>query len=913
MNSQRNRRQDWHFVDDTGTFMLENPHRTSYLYFPLVNEAGLMSAITPLLHGDIKTSQNTFLMPPVSVEDLHNSRSARNFWVFVDGIGAWSAAGNSAAQKARNLADDDAEQVRLEAGFLWHKVIRENPQIGLRADITSFVPTSDDQVELMKVTLTNISGLPLRITPVPAIPLYGRSADNLRDHRHVTSLLHRIKMHTHGVLVRPTFSFDERGHGPNSVTYGVLGFEAGGSPPVGFFPILEEFIGEGGNLECPEAVFKSPETGYPAGESFEGFEAIGALRFEVTVLEPGEAKSYVVLMAIMQEGVEARALVETYGGEAQFDAWLQRNQDHWEHKLETLTFHTRSSRFNRWMKWVQIQPILRRLYGNSFLPYHDYGRGGRGWRDLWQDSLVLLMMEPEDVGQLLFSYYAGVRIDGSNATIIGARPGEFKADRNNIPRVWMDHGTWPFLATQLYVDQSGDLPFLLREQAYFKDSFVNRAQAIDETWAPEQGTQFRTTAGEIYWGTILEHILVQHLTAFFNVGQHNNIKLEGADWNDGLDMATEQGESVAFTALYASNIQRLSQLVLALERLGITEVQLAAELMPLLDTLTVPVDYESVVAKQKRLADYFASCQHTLSGTRINVSLRDLSRDLLDKANWLCARLRTHEWIRDRQGLAWFNGYYDNHGQRVEGDHPNGARMTLTGQVFTLMGGIATDEQAQEIVRAADRYLFDPKVGGYRLNTNFGEVLPNLGRCFGFAFGHKENGAMFSHMAVMYAYALYRRGFVKEGYRVLDGIFQHSQDYPVSRMYPGIPEYINSKGRGMYPYLTGSASWYLLTMLTEVFGVKGHLGDLILEPKLVQEQFDATGEARVSTLFAGRRLNVVYHNPSRLDYGQYKIKEILINGISGRVEYGKRSAAITRDVIANLAEKQPHHINVTLG
>jgi len=172
---------------------------------------------------------------------------------------------------------------------------------------------------------------------------------------------------------------------------------------------------------------------------------------------------------------------------------------------------------------------------------------------------------------------------------------------------------------------------------------------------------------------------------------------------------------------------------------------------------------------------------------------------------------------------------------------------------------------------------------------------------------------MFSHMAVMYAYALYRRGFVKEGYRVLDGIFRHSQDFPVSRMYPGIPEYINSKGRGMYPYLTGSASWYLLTMLTEAFGVKGHLGDLTLEPKLVQEQFDANGEAQVSTLFAGRRLNVVYHNPACLDYGQYEIKEILINGVSVRVEYGKESAAITRDVITNLAEKQLHRVNVTLG
>lgn len=54
---------------------------------------------------------------------------------------------------------------------------------------------------------------------------------------------------------------------------------------------------------------------------------------------------------------------------------------------------------------------------------------------------------------------------------------------------------------------------------------------------------------------------------------------------------------------------------------------------------------------------------------------------------------------------------------------------------------------------------------------------------FGFACGEKENGAVFSHMAVMYANALYRRGFAKEGYRALR--------FGTSRIYPGIPEYFN--------------------------------------------------------------------------------------------------------------------------
>ena len=145
----------WNFIDDDGTFVLQAPHRTSALYFPLVNEAGMMSAVTPLLNGDSKTGQNAFLTLPVSVEDLHNTRSARNFWVAVDGAAPWSATGNSAPQVAQTFDEDTGETVTLEAGLLWHKVTRENRQMGVRAEMTSIVPPGDDCVELMQVTLTN--------------------------------------------------------------------------------------------------------------------------------------------------------------------------------------------------------------------------------------------------------------------------------------------------------------------------------------------------------------------------------------------------------------------------------------------------------------------------------------------------------------------------------------------------------------------------------------------------------------------------------------------------------------------------------------------------------------------------------------------------------------------------------------
>lgn len=911
-----NKVKPWEFISENGEFVLENPEKSSYLYFPIANEAGVMSSITPSLNGDIKSSQNTFLMTPVSAEDLHNTKSSRNFWINIEGKGPWSVSGTSPAQVAYTFQKDSPETVRLEAGFLWHKIIRENKNLGIKAEVTNFAPVDNHKVELMRVDITNSSEAAIVITPTAAVPIYGRSADNLRDHRHVTSLLHRIKTVDNGVVVKPTLSFDERGHKSNNVLYSILGVEGCGEKPVGFFPEVEEFIGEGGSFEWPEAVVCNKEAYSVSGENFEGYEAIGALRFKRAELLPGETKTFVIMMSINEAGdeTEITELISKYGSEEKVEAALESCKEFWKNKLEKPQFKSGDGKFDSWMKWINLQPILRRIYGCSFLPHHDYGRGGRGWRDLWQDCLALLIMEPEEVRTLLYNNYAGVRIDGSNATIIGSKPGEFIADRNNIARIWMDHGAWPFITTKLYLDLSGDLDFLLEGQEYFKDRLAGRCSNHDENWTIGEGNKLKTVEGETYKGTILEHILIQTLTPFFNVGIHNNIKLEGADWNDGLDMADEKGESVAFTAFYGSNLIEIAALLRNLKkRKDISKVSIAKEMLVLLDSLSTSVNYESVEEKTSLLKKYFESCRSRISGSTVEIAIDDLAADLERKGNWIINHIRQNEWVRNAEGYEWFNGYYDNSGNRVEGDHAFGTRMNLTSQVFTTMGGAATEEQVKSIIKSADKYLKDDKVGGYRLNTNYHEVKKDLGRLFGFAFGHKENGAMFSHMSIMYGNALYKRGFAEAGYEVINSIYSQCADYEESRIYPGVPEYINEKGRGMYHYLTGSASWMLLTVLTEIFGVKGELGDLVIEPKLLGKQFDAEGKASVKALFAQRDIKVQYINPDKLSHGQYKILSAVLDGRNVECTIEGSKASISRTIIETLASDMSHELVIELG
>ena len=191
----------------------------------------------------------------------------------------------------------------------------------------------------------------------------------------------------------------------------------------------------------------------------EGKEAVGAFRFERRKLKANESIEYVVLAGATGEKASISKICTSFGTKEQAENELAKVKKYWTEKVN-VEFETGDEATDNYLKWICFQPILRRIYGCSFLPYHDYGKGGRGWRDLWQDCLALLIMDPSNVRQMIVDNYGGVRIDGTNATIIGNKQGEFIADRNNITRVWMDHAFWPFVTTRLYLDQTGDMEVL---------------------------------------------------------------------------------------------------------------------------------------------------------------------------------------------------------------------------------------------------------------------------------------------------------------------------------------------------------------------------------------------------------------------------------------------------------------------
>lgn len=906
----------WQFTDkNDGSFTVPDADYISRLYFPLMNAAGMKCSITPELKGDICSSFQTYLTVATVTEELHRNVTGRNFWIYVKDKLPWSVAGTSAFQKS-NKWNANNESSKIEGNFGSFTLERINKEFGIKSVVTVFVPSSNDMIEIMKVEFENITNKQIEFIPTSAIPIFGRHADNIRDHRQVTTMFQNTYLLPHGVRVKPTIVHDERGHSINKTNYIVLGFSEDGEAPAEIWGSLQDFIGEGGSFDNPESVFRNLKPSVITNGVIGGKEAVGALRFSPVKLTPKEKRTFIIIHGVTEDESEIGKWQQKFGTLSGVDEALNKTRQYWQQIVNNVSFKTDNPNFDNWMKWVTFQLKCRQIFGNSYLPDFGYGRGGRGWRDLWQDLLSIFLVDPESAREEIINNFLGIRIDGSNATIIGTKPGEFIADRNNVPRTWCDHGAWPVFVLDFYIQQSGDFEILFKELTYWKDVFIYRSKKRDSEWTENYGFKQKVTSGGLYLGSVFEHVLLQQLSAFFHVGEHNNLLLEGADWNDTLDMARERGESVCFHNFYGYNLSVLANWLKQLKKNGIEEISLLAEVVILLDTLPGQnkVDYNSPAHKQSQLKSYFNSVQHTVSGKKIKIQIEDLIQDLQIKFDSVTEHIRSREWLITKDGKGFFNGHYDNDAVRVHGDHPLGVRMDLTSQVMPTMFDVATDEQIKNIYSSVKFYLKDSGSPGLRLCTDFKELKLNLGRITGFVYGNKEHGSKWMQQNIMFMYGLYKRNFVREGYEVFKDVFSLCTNSAIAKIFPGIPSYFDPDDHGAYAYLTGSSTWLLLTITTQVFGVRGEGGHLCLEPKLVKDQFGKKNNVEISCTFRNKKLRIIYVNKDLVDWGSYRIENLKVNNLvpEFNLAENQKKLVIDYDILTQLCKEEINIVEVAL-
>lgn len=906
----------WKFTNDSNAaFIAENALYNSRLYFPLFNRAGMKCSVTPELKGDICKSLHAYHSIPLVTEDLHHIVNGRYFWVKTKGARPWCAAGVSATEKAAKWTDNNHIQTQIEGRIGAFKTVKTNKNAGLEATTTMFVPFHDDFVEISIIEIKNIGDKALTFSATSACPVYGRSADNLRDHRNVTTMFNRNKITENGVSVKPLITFNEFGHSNNSTTYYSLGYSDNGKSPEDIWCTMKDFVGEGGSMDNPEAVFSNKPAPKQNDLERNGYEAVGAFRFQEETIKPGDKKCYILINGISDDEKITAQWKNKYGDINKAEDALQKTLNQWDELVNRVSFKTADQQFGNWMQWVNLQLFCRQVYGNSYLPDFGYGRGGRGWRDLWSDLLSIFLVDPQNALNEIINNFKGVRIDGTNATIIGTEPGEFIADRNNVPRTWCDHGVWPVFVLNFYIQQTGNFNILWEEVTYWKDVFSHRTKGRDKYWDETYGHYQKTKKDKIYAGTIFEHVLLQQLASFFNVGEHNIMLLEGADWNDTYDMARNNGESVCFNNWVAGNLKTLVRLLEDVKD-EITHVELLSEISILLDTCysDKTCNYNSVDYKKNVLKQYHQAIQHNVSGEKQKIEIEQLINDLKAKAEFLYTHIRSQEWITVADGNSFYNGHYGDFKNRVHGDHPNGVRIDLTSQVMPTIFDVATNEQIPLLHKSIMKFLHNSKAGGLHLCSNFKEDELYFGRLTGFSYGHKEHGGIWMQQNVMYMYGLYKRNFVNEAYQVFNDIYKLCNTPEIAKTFPCIPSYFEPDGHGAYTYLTGSATWLTLTLVTQMFGVRGEKGNLCLNPKLTKQQFGNENTISLLCNFQDIKLLVTYYNPGKAEWNQYAIKSTEINGEPIQPEtLIQNKAVIAKDTLHKICKKDTlNKIQVTL-
>jgi hypothetical protein len=102
-----------------------------------------------------------------------------------------------------------------------------------------------------------------------------------------------------------------------------------------------------------------------------------------------------------------------------------------------------------------------------------------------------------------------------------------------------------------------------------------------------------------------------------------------------------------------------------------------------------------------------------------------------------------------------------------------------------------------------------------------------------------------------------------------------------------------------------------MTVLTEMFGIKGDFGDMMIEPKLLACQFDKKGMAGIRSYFAQKKITVIYENIEHKEFGDYKVEEIYIN--EKRYYWKSSKPIVEKKELEVLKSDMEHVIRVKLA
>ncbi|MBN1437161.1 MAG: hypothetical protein JW936_08800 [Sedimentisphaerales bacterium] len=164
----------------------------------------------------------------------------------------------------------------------------------------------------------------------------------------------------------------------------------------------------------------------------------------------------------------------------------------------------------------------------------------------------------------------------------------------------------------------------------------------------------------------------------------------------------------------------------------------------------------------------------------------------------------------------------------------------LNAQSWAIISGTAQRKRLDSCVDSVEKHLMSP-CGAMTLGPGFTGFRGDIGKLTQKNIGHFENGAVYCHAGVFYAFSLYLARKSELAYRALRRLLAGGKDNPIKaagQLPIFLPNYYvgldapKNVGKSSHDYNTGTAAWYYRTVVTQLLGIRGETDGLRIDPQL---------------------------------------------------------------------------------
>ena len=179
-------------------------------------------------------------------------------------------------------------------------------------------------------------------------------------------------------------------------------------------------------------------------------------------------------------------------------------------------------------------------------------------------------------------------------------------------------------------------------------------------------------------------------------------------------------------------------------------------------------------------------------------------------------------------------------------------RIFLNPQSWAILSGAAELQRIPELLNEIDQQLSTP-FGPMMLAPSYTQMREDIGRLTQKYPGTAENGSVYNHASIFYAYSLFQIGESDKALAIICQMLSSEKDVLVRQQLPGfIPNYYRgafhqfpeAAGRSSQLFNTGTVAWVYRCFIEELCGLKGQAGNLHVMPKIPESWQSLTVERK---------------------------------------------------------------------